>query len=168
MRLPEGLIVHRSPGRLRIRIRQEQRNTAYFDHIRRKLSEYPRIGEIETTPRTGSLMITGMVPDPAELNRFAGKNRLFHLPENRLPQGRTLPRLIERTIGACNNAIATGTRGELDLFFMIFLFLIGTSTYQLIRDGFKLPPWHTAFWYSMGFFTKSMIEYTDPSEPGGE
>jgi hypothetical protein len=50
------------------------------------------------------------------------------------------------------------TGGTLDLPSGLFLALVITGVYQILRGQFRTPPWYTAFWYAFGLLTMFVVK----------
>ena len=141
---PEAIIVHRTNERLRLRIPSEKGETDYFTRLKASIMKFQKYDVIETNPFTCSLLIIQKNLECDELITYAEKNKLFSV---RTP-GFLLDSIatqITRPIGSLNGFLNRFTKGELDLTSMTFLTLIGVGLFQIIRGGFKPPPWYTAY-----------------------
>jgi hypothetical protein len=52
-----AIVVHRLPGRIRVRIPSKRSDTSFFESVVQKLRPHPGVHELSANPRTGSLLI---------------------------------------------------------------------------------------------------------------
>jgi hypothetical protein len=157
MNLPIATIAHQSQTRLRLRISEKLKDDPYFTETVKKLQKISGIGIVSANAGTGSILIQEEIPDTAALTDFAKTHGLFILEEVR-PAPPTLKKRIYSFFSGNNKLIKSMTNEQMDLPTLIFLILIGTGIYQLIRSDVKMPPWYTAFWYALGVFTKAIAD----------
>lgn len=104
-------------------------------------------------PTTGSVLCKG-IEHQESFPRVARSEGLFEMTASEKRP------LVTQTVQECfteaNLAIRRSTHGELDVSTLVFLTLVGSGLYQIVRGNFSAPPWYTAFWYALGVFTKSM------------
>lgn len=166
MDLPKGRCVHSIAGRLRIKIEQRRQDQGYFEHLRQILqASYPQ-ASISTNPLSATILCQGRDIALGPLAQLAREQGLFKLvgPKDQVP----LAGRVEESFQRANKRIREYTRDELDLPSIIFFYLIGTAAYQIIRGNLAVPPWHTAFWYAFGVFSKSLINSGAAHEPGSQ
>jgi hypothetical protein len=158
-------VVHRSPGRLRVRIAALREDPDLVGRVREQFTTFPGVTRVETTPETGSLLVSY---EPAEFSeeRFAATARdtgLFDLspplPEPAI-QGQPRPR------GARGAAVYAGweranrwveqvTGGVFDLRVLVPLALVVWAVRQILVERPAVrTPWYTLLWYAFGLFTR--------------
>lgn len=55
--IPRAIVAHAAPGRVRLRIAEHRRDTAWFDAAARICAALPAVTRCETNPLTGSLLL---------------------------------------------------------------------------------------------------------------
>lgn len=155
MDLPIGRCVHSSPERIRLRVKEKQGDEVYFDQVLQTLrAAFPK-AQVEVNSRTGSVLCIGAKPFE-DLARIGWENHLFQVTS--LPPRMSATRAVHCSVAEVNATIRRSSRGELDLTSLVFLILVGTGIYQVVRGNLGLPPWYTAFWYALGVCTKSVSD----------
>jgi hypothetical protein len=152
-------IVHRSPGRLRVRVDRARHDVDLIHRIVERLSRVPGVKQIETAPETGSILVL-FEPSRFDEERLASEARdgeLFYL--QRLPaeskearsEGGLARSLWQRT----NMAVNQKSRGPIDLRTLVPLALVGWAIKQIVTER-PIPrtPWYTLLWYAWGIFTR--------------
>lgn len=167
MGLPTAAIVHFTSGRVRIRIPEKKNDPAFFKSVANNLKDIPEIKGIGPNPLTGSLVLEGEFSGVGQVADLLKTNTLFQL-EIPKTDGTPLRQKVYQSFAASNGFVKERSRGELDLPILIFLMLVGTGIYQLMRAEVRLPPWYTAFWYALGVFTKSLMDIEAIDDDGGE
>ncbi|MGM0453312.1 MAG: hypothetical protein ACQERN_09135 [Thermodesulfobacteriota bacterium] len=169
MPLPEARVVHRSAGRLRIRIPEKRDDTAFFSQVEEKLRQRMKTRQIAASAATAGVLITDAGADAEDkVKRFARSEHLFELAGQSPPAGQSARRQVYASFCQCNETVKRTSRDNLDLPVLLFVFLVGSGIYQLLRYGFRLPPWYTAFWYALGIFTKSLVDENGGDDDGAD
>jgi hypothetical protein len=154
---PEAFIAHQIHNRIRLKIPVCKGDASFFDKLCEKLVGLKKFEQVESNLTTGSVLLVKEGINVHELAHFAAEKKLFHLISE---ENKPVP-LTEKVIGpmtALSRQIRDFTGGELDLPGTIFIGLLIFGLCELARGNFKVPPWYTAFWYSFGIFSKSMID----------
>lgn len=167
MDLPIGEIVHFTSGRIRIRIPEKKNDQGFFKSLEKSLKKIPEIKTIRSNPITASLLVEGDFSDARQFTDFLESKKLFQLDVPKA-DGPPLRQKVYQSFAISNRFVKDQSRGEFDLPILIFLMLVGTGIYQLMRSEVKLPPWYTAFWYALGIFTKSLMDIDTIDDDGGE
>jgi hypothetical protein len=155
--LPEGRIVHKSLNRLRIKIESKRGNYEYFSSLKDIFSKHFSFESITINSTTGSLLFVNDIIDTDVIAEWAEANTLFKVSESE--KGPNLTALaITKPLGNADAWIKRFTGGDVDLPGMIFVSLLATGIYQLLRGKVTSPPWYTAFWYALGIFSKYVID----------
>jgi hypothetical protein len=155
VRRPKALIVHSSPGRLRIRIPQCRGHLAYFAGVRKAALKAP-FEIIRANAATGSILFTGPQATAEGADAFGRDNELYAItPAAPVP---SLTKRIVDPLVCCNRGIEKLSSGQLDLPGALFILLVFVAIYEIARGRFRIPPWYTAFWYAFGLFTKALID----------
>ena len=145
----EAYILHRLPGRVRLKIPDRMGDPAYFAELEKQLPAYTKFKKIQANPETGSLLLTDGKIDLDDLSDYAKENDLFVVSEAPAPAKPLSDNFMAPITGA-NAALKTRTAGRLDLAEIAFLAMMGFGIFRLIRGKLSAPPWYTAFWYAYG------------------
>ena len=165
MNLPFGHCVHSSLERIRLRVKEKQGDEVYFGHVLQTLrAAFPK-AQVEINPWTGSVLCIGAVGFE-NLARAGWENNLFQV--SGLPPKMTATQAVHHGVAEMNATIRRSSSGGIDLTSLVFLTLIGTGIYQVIRGNVGLPPWYTAFWYALGVCTKSVSDESHDHKQGFE
>jgi hypothetical protein len=156
--LPEASICHRCAGRLRIKIASRKGDGAYFADLVKGLGGVLKLKHLEANPLTGSVLFIGEDIDPEKLAAHARERRLFHLIPAAEAQNQSLMHSLVQPVAGLDRSLRAVTGGKLDIPSGIFLALLGSGLYQLMRGRISAPPWYTAFWYAFGLVSMYVIE----------
>ena len=156
MPLPTGQIVHSSSQRLRIRIPAQRNNFEFFKKLKNEFQSSQVIDEFQVNAQTGSILFSGTLPKINELSDFVRTNHLFTLETGQT--AKPLKTQIYTMFTRINHRVEDASGDTMDLPILLFLTLVGTGIYQILRSEVRLPPWYTAFWYGLGIFTKSLTD----------
>jgi hypothetical protein len=121
------------------------------------MSKVRSFRRVEANARTGSVLFEGDGLSAGAIADHARAHDLFDFapgPSEPVPlMGRVLPpvRAVDRTLLDITN-------GTVDLPSGIFLALVATGLYQILRGQFRVPPWYTAFWYAFGLLTMFVVK----------
>jgi hypothetical protein len=94
--------------------------------------------------------------DIAEIAALVEAKQLFQLDAT--GSAKQVATLLVEPVSQLNQNIKRFSGGALSGETMIFLLLLGFGAYELLRGGFRRPPWYTAFWYAFGLYTKSIVD----------
>ncbi len=141
----DGLISHRTPERLRIRIPCRKGDAAYFSSMEDVCRGIAGVRSAQANPLTGSLLLTLGPGSDLLLPEIARKLDI------RLQTGirTTLERKAVNQIGDINKKVRNFTNGEIDLNSIAFLCCLGLGFYQISIGNLTAPAWYVAFWYAM-------------------
>jgi hypothetical protein len=157
--LPEALLCHSSPGRLRIRIRQKRGDGAFFQRVKEALAAHFGYAEVAANPVTASLLLKDPRVSAKDVAAFAREAGLCALDLTPGPRRQGVQNIISplRTADARLRQISGGT---LDVPSGVFVALVVYGVVEILRGNFQAPPWYTAFWYAFGVFTKTLVDAT--------
>jgi hypothetical protein len=141
----EGLISHRTPHRLRIRIPCRKGDAAYFDSLEQICRTIPQVSSAHANPLTGSLLLTMGPQSDWSLPEVAHKLDLRLQTDVRT----TLEHRAANQIGDMNRKVRNFTGGEIDLNSIAFLCCLGLGFFQISVGNLAAPAWYVAFWYAM-------------------
>lgn len=157
--VPEARTVHQTEGRLRVRIPSMKGDVSYFALIAEKLAACPGIKSIAVNPRTGTVLLVHEAT-PREIAGHAERHGLFSLRHARLPH-KTLFDNTADGFRQLNTRLKKATGGEIDIASMVFLLLVVSGVYQIMKGNVKAPAWYTAFWYALGIFSRGIVDDWD-------
>jgi hypothetical protein len=156
-------IVHRSHGRLRVRVDRLRHDAELVHRVEERLSNLPGVRRIEMVPETGSVLVL-FEPSRFDEERLASEAReaeLFHLSLSPRatedgPSAGVLPHVIWRR---ANTFVNQKSRSPLDLRTLFPLALVAWAVKQILTER-PIPrtPWYTLLWYAFGLYTKFNLE----------
>ncbi len=138
-------LVHRLPGRVRLRVDAKRGDRAWFDALALELSLLENIRSVEANPLTGSLLIRHEGPLERLLEELAARG-LLRVSD---PEPREIPlarRLAERA-EAADARLRRATAGELDLEGAALLVVLLVALVQALR-GRLVGPASSLLWYA--------------------
>jgi hypothetical protein len=155
-----ALIVHRSPGRMRLRVPALREEPELAARIEARLGALPGIRELRANATTGSLLILhdGEAFDEAGWTEAASAEGLFQLSAD--PPAAPAPDRPRGTAAwaawdQANTAVNRVSRNLLDLRTLIPLCLALWSLRQILTERpLARTPWYTLLWYAFGIFTR--------------
>jgi hypothetical protein len=156
--LPEAFICHRCTDRLRIKIASRRGDGAYFADLVKGLSGVLKLKHLDANPLTGSVLFIGEGIDPEKVAAQAHEHRLFLLTTAAEAQSQPLMHSLVQPVAGLNRSLRAVTGGKIDIPSGVFLALLGSGLYQLMRGQISAPPWYTAFWYAFGLVSMYVIE----------
>jgi hypothetical protein len=162
--LPQAVICHQSFDRLRIRIASRRGDADYFAKVIKGLSGLRKFTHLSTNPLTGSVLLTGEHLDVGEVDAYARGHGLFNVEAAESPN-RPLMHDLVQPVASVDRSLRAVTGGKVDLPSAIFIGLIGSAVYELVRGRFSAPPWYTAFWYAFGLVSMYVIEKAAKGDP---
>lgn len=150
--LPDGYICHLTNERVRIRIPDRRRDSAFFEKLRKQLSSWPSIERVDVNPITASVLIyfndaTSLFDDHQE------HNDMFRLvaPDPATTSfglnGEPIVETARKGLAAIDRSLREGSGGRIDLRALAFLGLVGAGLVQLVAGRISAPA-VTLFWYA--------------------
>lgn len=134
--LPEARVVHRTPGRLRLRIPSRLKDHAYFEHVCQTLAESSAVSEVVANPATASVLI--LHRDDADVILTLGAERHLFQPAAHPPEPPTVLEHAYVALHAVDRSLSERTHHRLDLPTAAFFGLAMAGTLQVFR-GAVLP-----------------------------
>jgi hypothetical protein len=119
-------IVHRTVGRLRIKVPGQRHNTQFFQNLRRQLIDHPEIIEIEINPRTASVLIKHRAGFGLDVLR----NPFLELDFVGVPAQPSARPAAERHVARLDTSIQRLTGGEVDLASFLVKIAVAVVTRQ--------------------------------------
>jgi hypothetical protein len=65
---------------------------------------------------------------------------------------------LVQPVAGLDRSLRAVTGGKVDIPSAVFLALLCSGLYQLMRGRISAPPWYTAFWYAFGLVSMYVIE----------
>jgi heavy-metal-associated domain-containing protein len=143
-------VVHRIPGRLRVRIPTAARAEGLVDAIR----AVPGVRAVTWSPRTRSLLVLHDVDADADtivsrIAEHAGVESVAIAPQTGRP---TLAGAVTSVFGETDARVARASRGLLTLGTLVPLVLIMWAGREILRGRAAPLAWSSALWYAHGMF----------------
>ncbi len=143
--LPVAHIIHRVPGRARLKFPDHRGDQGLLDRLAEQLEAHGGVNQVDASGRTGSLLIRHSV-SLGEIIAFAEQNALFTLG-GELKWRNTLASRTQAHLRTLDERITRSSEGNLDLRSLLIMAFLGLTLTQLIR-GQILPPASTLLWYA--------------------
>ena len=146
--IPLAYVVHRSPGRVRVRIPTQRGEPGYFARTAERLQECAGVEGLRTDLRSGSIVIQHAPElDIFRLARFAEDAELFRMGESG-EQGTSILRGASAQLAGLDVWLQDRSRGRADLSSLLFVLFLGLAIVQVFRG--QLLGSATAFlWYAV-------------------
>jgi hypothetical protein len=162
--LSDARIVHRLPGRLRIKFDKQKGNVAFFSMLSSELRTCPGVLDVTANPVTASALIQHTGAESKVL-QFAAAHRLFKVITSNGSPADTQVRMVAG-LGSINRDIKRVSGGSMDLNALVVLGLTGLAIQQAI-EGNVMAPALSLLWYA---YSASRMTpsggFTQPIEPG--
>lgn len=143
---PAAYIVHRVGGRVRLRIPDKRRDTAWLRATAAALEQLPGVTRVEASPATGSLLVY--------LDEDTSLEALLPLAQSRFrlipgwgPQRPALEPIVVWTT-LLNQRLQHYSRGSADLRSLLFALFMFLAVMQVMR-GRVMVPAISLLWYAM-------------------
>lgn len=148
----KAYLVHRSPGRLRLRIPERRHNRSFFAELRKRLAECPSVNRADADPVTGSILAhfderpgreAAILVEALE----AGIGALIDVELSPPPPAHIAHR-ARHHFSRLNGAVRDYTGGGTDGTGLVILVLFLSSIWQIMQ-GQILAPAAQLLWYAM-------------------
>ncbi len=149
-------IVSDTPGRLRLRVAQENREVEKIQHIANFLTAQPHVSHVKTNIHHGSILIHHD-SQTGTLSEILATLKDIGIIFADITQGQTEAAMgISNTVIDLNQRVERATNGTVDLRFLFPLGLGTLAVRQLIIKGLQLEviPWYVLAWYAFDSFWK--------------
>ncbi len=145
---PEARVVHRIPGRMRLRIPERQRDSGYFAKAAAALGGYTGVAAVEANAATASLLIVHDDDEDAIL-AFARSRDLFVVadPGLRPPVALASERWLA-VLGELNQRFSNASDGRGDIGSLLATTFILIAAVQFSRGRIAMPA-ISALWYAL-------------------
>ncbi len=133
---PRAQIVHRLPGRLRLKISEKRRDTAWFGEITPRLEKLAGVQQVEISPLSGSVLIRYEPHEPLEQRlRRSGILEITDPAASPPPVLDTLTDVVSRS----DKALERRTGGRANLRSLLILVLVVLAIVQTLRGRIMIP-----------------------------
>jgi len=149
----EGYISHETSGRLRVKFPAHKGDENFFQKLGKKLLSCPGVQKVEANPSTGSVLLLHE-SDSQAIVEFARGKRIFHLSEPKKGES-AVPQSVISSFAGLNERVKSAMSGQVDLWGITSLLLIGAGVYQVARGNLVAIPWYTALYYGANILLKS-------------
>jgi hypothetical protein len=142
---PTAAVVHRLPGRIRLRIPDRRGDLGYFDRLALELAMLDQVRRVSVNPATASLLLHYEEP----LDRMVETARtqgLFTLADLTL-RLEPIEQRLRQTFASADVTVREATAGELDLLGAAALGMLGLAALQALRGQLLGPAFNLA-WYA--------------------
>jgi Heavy metal associated domain 2 len=146
---PAARISHLTPRRLRIRVPEKRRDTAFFDTVAERLATWDSVERVETNPLTASVLVHFSDPHRLFLEAVA-KNDLFDIDFDAAFGASSEPAVTEaavRSFETADHALRQWTQNQIDMRGVLFVLLLAGGLFQLLRRRLDTPA-PTLLWYA--------------------
>ncbi len=152
--IPEAVVSHTTPGRVRVKVPSMKGDAEYFSALKEHFTHFEGVDQVEANALTGSVLFIHSA-DLKAVAAFAEDNALFKLMKLR-PQASSFSVNFASAFGDFDRRVKRLTGSELDVPGIAFVTLLGFGIYEIGRGNFAAPAWYTAFWYSLNILLKSL------------
>jgi hypothetical protein len=159
----EARVVHRIPGRARLRISRARGQAAFLAEAERELASSPLVRRVEVSPVTGSILVFHDGP-LEEVLAFAKERGVLEAPLDERPTypletiARDVAGLDERLRASSDNRWSVGDVG--------FFGLVAAAIYQ-VAQGKVLPPAATLLGQALNVFFRGLESDRRHAPPHG-
>ena len=147
--LPAASISHFTPRRLRIKVPEKRRDTAFFDTVAERLATWDSVERVETNPLTASVLVHFSDPHRLFLEAVA-KNDLFDIDFDaafRAPSEPVVTQAAVQSFEMADDALRRWTQNQIDMRGVLFVLLFAGGVFQLLRRRLDAPA-PTLLWYA--------------------
>lgn len=131
---PHADLVHRSRGRLRLRIPSKRRDLGYFVDLYEQLRPVPGISDLVVNPKTASVLVLYDEAQHNELSAALSTTGLFDLePATQGAETEAVHPALESGGGASPQSAVN------DMRVIVFVIMLGVSIHQLMQGKIFAP-----------------------------
>jgi hypothetical protein len=157
--LPVAHQRHVTKHRLRIGVPGKKADGSFFHRVEAAFADCPGVTHTRGNPLTESILFEHSTT-VSEIAKFAVRKGLFVLKRPSSSRG-SLFNAVAETFEQWNESLKKSSGGDLDIPSVVFLSLVASGFYQLLRGNITIPAWYTAFYYAAGVFPKAKVEAPD-------
>jgi hypothetical protein len=146
---PAARISHFTSRRLRIKVPEKRRDTAFFDTVAERLATWDSVERVETNPLTASVLVHFSDPHRLFLEAVA-KNDLFDIDFDAAFRASSEPAVTQaagQLFEMADDALRRWTRNQIDMRGVLFVVLLAGGLFQLLRRKLDTPA-PTLLWYA--------------------
>src|SRR5260370_26766214 len=124
--LPAARMRHVAAGRLRIKVPEKRRDTAFFDTVAERLATWDSVERVETNPLTASVLVHFSDPHRLFLEALA-KNDLFDIDFDAAFRASSEPVVIQaagQSFEMADGALPRRTHNQIDQRGVLFVLLL--------------------------------------------
>lgn len=136
--MPDAHLIHRLPGRLRMRLPDQRKDQAFLDDLASRMSMHEGIERVTCDAVTGSLLIRHSLDD-ATLDRILEQQFDLALAPAPVPTVHNGLAPLNATMNAVDYGLRRATGGSTDLRVVLFLLLMGLAVRQMLRGQVMVP-----------------------------
>jgi hypothetical protein len=147
--LPAARISHYTARRLRVRVPEKRRDTAFFAAVAERLATWESVERVETNPITASVLIHFSNPQRLFLEAIV-KNDLFDIDFDAAFAELSEPvvsRAAARSFETADQALRRWTQNQIDIRGVLFVVLLAGGVFQLLRRRIDTPA-PSLLWYA--------------------
>jgi len=148
-----AFVGHETPGRLRLKIPSRKGDGAFFEQVQKRLFQCEGIEKVEVNAVTGSILCIHHTSLDA-VAAYVRKKKVFDL-RRETPGPGSVRQQVSGSFADLNRQIRGAMSGQVELWNLVFLFLIGSGVYQVARGNITAIPWYTAFYYAFNILSKA-------------
>lgn len=160
--LPDAHVVHRLPGRLRIKFDRQKGDGAFFSMLSRELRACPGVLDVTANPITASVLIQHTA-DETKIMQFAATHELFNVSPHDGSPAVDVQAQMTAGFRGFNRDLQSVTGGALNFDALIVLGLGGLAIQQAI-EGNIMAPAVSLLWYA--YNASRMTPIGRESQPG--
>ena len=146
---PAARISHFTPRRLRIKVPEKRRDSAFFETVAERLATWNSVEGVETNPLTASVLIHFSDLEKLLLEA-ALKNDLIDIDFDAAFGDATEPAVTQAAVQSfqtADNALRRWTQNQIDMRGVLFILLLAGGLFQLLRRRLDAPA-PTLLWYA--------------------
>lgn len=133
---PRAQVVHRLSGRLRLKVPEKRRDTAWLTKVASRLEQLPGVEQVEISPLRGGLLIRHK---PDELLEQRLRQSEFLQIENPAAPSPPVVDTLADVVSRSDQALERRTGGKTSLRSILILVLVALAIVQTLRGRFLTP-----------------------------
>lgn len=156
MAAAHAVVVHRIPGRVRLRIQDKRGNNAdYFSNLSENLARFENVHNVRANPVTGSIAFE-FAGSLDEVLRRAEEDDLLTIVEAMATDKNPFAAAGVNAFSAAVRPVNLVSGRDMNRMFMLGLMLLAVSLMQVFR-GQWFPPALSVFWYAWEAFSMANL-----------
>ncbi len=162
--LPDAVVIHSMPGRVRIRITQAI-GKHHLSQIEKKLGRVLDYQLIHGNPVTGSILLQDPNLDLDVLASEGLSRKLFRLEVHNEHSPALVTRHARSQVRRIDSGIRKLTDNRLNLSGSVFLILILHAMAEIIRGNLAVPSWFSALWFATTLYNREWMGFGSDKIP---